>query len=72
MKPGPTSMGTGSNKQQAPGFRDPGTRVRIIQDVRHNVARQYVAGSYKLQATSYKLQATSYKRSKNFVMSLNP
>jgi len=61
MKPGPTSMGTGSNKQQAPGFRDPGTRVRIIQDVRHNVARQYVAGSNKQQATSNKLQATSYK-----------
>jgi hypothetical protein len=77
MKLGPTSMGTESNKHQAPSSLDPDTRVQIIQNVRHNVARQYVAASNKRQATStripdsgFKQQASSVKRQaylKNFL-----
>jgi len=45
-------MDTRSDKRQATSFRDPDTRVLIIKDVRHNVARQYVAvKSGKLQAS---------------------
>ena len=61
MKPGPTSRGIGL-KQQATSSLDPGTRVQIIQGVRHNVARQYVAASHKRQAPGIRNQATSVKR----------
>jgi hypothetical protein len=48
-------------KPQASSNRHQGTKVLIIKDVRHNVARQYVAVSHKQQASSkassYKLQA---------------
>jgi len=51
----------GDSPKNLRSFRDPGTRVQIIQGVRHNVARQYVASSIKLQASSNKQQATSNK-----------
>jgi len=61
MKPGPTNMGTGL-KRQATSSLDPDTRVQIIQGVRHNVARQFVAASHKRQAPGFRIQATSVKR----------
>jgi len=52
MKPGAWRMDTKSYKRQATSFRDPDTRVLIIKNVRHNVARQYVAmKNGKLQAS---------------------
>jgi len=61
MKPGPTRMGIGL-KRQATSSRDPDTRVRIIQGVRHNVARQFVAASHKRQAPGIRNQVSSVKR----------
>jgi hypothetical protein len=58
MRPGPMTMDTGSFKLQATGYRVPGTKDPITQGVRHNVARQFVAGkSRKLQASGCRLQA---------------
>jgi hypothetical protein len=61
MKPGPTNMGTGL-KRQATSSLDPGTRVQIIQGVRHNVARQFVAASNKRQAPGIRNQESGIKR----------
>jgi len=71
MKPGPTRMGIGL-KRQATSFGDspknlrssldPDTKVQIIQGVRHNVARRYVAASNKRQATSPRIPDYGYKR----------
>jgi hypothetical protein len=44
MKPGAWRMDIKSLKRQASSFRAPGTKVLITQGVRHNVARQFVAG----------------------------
>jgi hypothetical protein len=61
MKPGPTRMDIGL-KRQATSSLDPDTRVQIIQGVRHNVARRYVAASHKRQAPGFRIQVTSVKR----------
>jgi hypothetical protein len=61
MKPGPTSRGIGL-KRQATSSLDPGTRVQIIQGVRHNVARQFVAASHKRQAPGFRIPDSSNKR----------
>jgi|DEB0MinimDraft_6_1074348.scaffolds.fasta_scaffold10282_2 hypothetical protein len=61
MKPGPTRMDIGL-KRQATSSLDPGTRIQIIQGVRHNVARQFVAANDKQQATSSRIPDSSNKR----------